>query len=407
MAYRVRACRSFDEVAQAVGAIGHYFGWAPTAEYVEQRSTLLPPERMHAVFEGPTAVAGAGAFTFDMTVPGPVAVPCAGVTVVGTLPTHRRRGFLTRMMRAQLDDVHERGEPIAALFASEETIYGRYGYGLASLRHEMRLPRTRAALRAGSPPRSGQVRLLEHDEALKSFPRLFDRVRSKTPGFHSRSRNWWELRRLQDDPERRPPGAGPLNRALLEIDGRAAGYALYRISQQEEAGRWKGRLRVMEALGLDFRATREIWRFLFEIDWIDEILAWLLPLDHPLMHLVARPDSMNLRTETGLWVRLVDIGAALSARGYAAGGRVTFDVVDDFCPWNAGTWTLADSVARRSSRAADLRLDVTALGATYLGGFSFAQLARAGLVEGVRRGGLARADALFATDRAPWCPELF
>lgn len=407
MAYRVRACRSFEELAQAIGAIGHYFGWSPSAEYVEQRSMLLPPERMHAVFEGSSAVAGAGAFTFDLTVPGPVALPCAGVTVVGTLPTHRRRGLLTRMMRAQLDDVRERGEPIAALFASEEGIYGRYGYGLASLRYEMRLPRARAAVRAGSPPRSGQMHLLEADEALRRLPRVFDRVRRVTPGFYTRSPAWWELRRLQDDPDRRPPGAGPLIRALLELDGRDAGYALYRVSHQEESGRWVGRLRVVEALGTDLDSTREVWRYLFEIDWMDEILAWLLPVDHPLLHLLARPDSMRLRAETGLWVRLTDVGAALSARGYRAGGRVTFEVADAFCPWNEGTWTLEDGVARRSRRAPDLRLDVTALGATYLGGFSFVQLARAGLAQEARRGAAARADALFATDRAPWCPEIF
>lgn len=407
MAYRVRACRSYEELAQAIAAIGHYFGWAPTTEYLEQRSALLPPERMHAVFDGPNAVAGAGAFTFELTVPGPVAVPCAGVTVVGTLPTHRRRGLLTRMMRVQLDDVRERGEPIAALFASEETIYGRYGYGLASLRYELRLPRARAELRAGSPPRSGQVHILEPDEALRRIPRIFDRVRRVTPGFYARPRPWWELRRLHDDPERRPPGAGPLVRVLLELGGRDAGYALYRVSQQEEGGRWVGRLRVIEALGVDLAATREVWRYLLEIDWMDEILAWLLPVDHPLLHLLARPDSMRLRAETGLWVRLVDVGAALSARGYRADGRVTFEVADPFCPWNEGTWTLQDGVARQSRRAVDLRLDVTSLGATYLGGFSFAQLARAGLVEEARRGAAARADALFATDRAPWCPEIF
>jgi predicted acetyltransferase len=407
MAYRVRACRSFDELARAAGAIGHYFGWTPTVEYVEQRAPLLRPERMHAAFDGPDVVAGAGAFTFDLTVPGPAPVPCAGVTMVGTLPTHRRRGLLTRMMRAQLDHVRELGEPIAALFASEETIYGRYGYGLASLQYEMRLPRVQAALRDGAPPRSGQVRLLEHDDALASFPGLFDRVRQTTAGFYSRTRDWWRLRRLLDDPERRPPGGGPLNRALLEIGGRPAGYALYRLVQREEQGHWTRRLHVREALGLDLEAMREIWRFLFEIDWTDEVLAWFLPLDHPLLHLVARPDSLNLRAETGLWVRLVDVGAALSARGYAADGRVTFEVADAFCPWNAGTWTLGDGVARRSRRRPDLRLDVTALGAVYLGGFSFAQLARAGLVEEVSRGGVARAAAMFATDRAPWCPEMF
>jgi predicted acetyltransferase len=311
------------------------------------------------------------------------------------------------MMRAQLDDVRERGEPIAALFASEETIYGRYGYGLASLRHQVTLPRTWAAMRADAPPRVGSVRLIESDEATRVLPRVYERVRKNTPGFLSRSKDWWELRRLRDEPDGRPAGAGPLNFALFELDGRPSAYAIYRLVEREEQGHWTRRLRVSEAIATDVTGMREIWRFLFGIDWVDEIVAWLLPVDHPLMHMVARLDRLDLTVETGLWVRLVDVGAALSARGYAADGRVTFDVRDGFGPWNAGTWTLANGVARRSTRAADLRLDVTALGATYLGGFTFTQLARAGLVEEARRGGLARADAMFATDRAPWCPEIF
>jgi predicted acetyltransferase len=407
MAYRVRACRSPEELALALEPIGHYFGWVPTAEDVERFTKVLGPDRTHAVFEGSQPVAGTGAFTFDMTVPGSVAVPCAGVTIVGTLPTHRRRGLLTRLMRAQLDDVHTRQEPMAALFASEETIYGRFGFGLASLRYEMLLPRLRAALRADTPPRTGSVRLVETDEALRTFPRLYDRIRRERAGFISRSRDWWEIRRLRDDPGGRPPGAGPLNMALYERDSRAAGYALYRVASVPSEGRSKRQLQVIEALGLDLVATREIWRFLLEVDWMEEIWTRLLPVDHPLIHLVARPDSMRLLAETGLWVRLVDVGAALSARGYARDGRVTFDVTDAFCAWNAGTWTLEGGEASRSRRRPDLRLDATALGATYLGGFSFAQLARAGLVEEMSRGSAARADALFATDRAPWCPEMF
>ena len=407
MAYRVRKCRSPEELGKAWGAIGHYFGWVPEPEEVERYARLLPAERTHAVFDDGSIVAGAGALTFDMTVPGPVAIPCAGVTVVGTLPTHRRRGLLTRMMRAQLDDIHGRGEPIAALYASEETIYGRYGYGLASLRQEVRLPRTWAALRADAPASSGAVRLVERDEATRAFPRVYERVRRTTPGFLSRSREWWELRRLWDDPDRRPAGGGPYSYALLEHDGRASAYAFYRLVQREESGQWTRRLHVLEALGADVTGTREIWRFLFGIDWVDEILAWHLAVDHPLMHMVARLDRLDLGVETGLWIRLVDVGAALSARGYSTDGRVTFEVADRFGPWNAGTWTLEGGVARRSQRRPDLRLDVTSLGATYLGGFSFAQLARAGLVEETRRGAAARADAMFATDRAPWCPENF
>jgi predicted acetyltransferase len=407
MAYRVRPCRSLDELGKALGAIGHYFGWIPTEDEVERFSKLLPVERMHAAFDGGDIVGGAGVFPFEMTVPGAV-VPCAGVTVVGVLPTHRRRGILTRMMRAQLDDVRKRGdEPFAALWASEPTIYGRFGYGHASHTYEIRVPRVRAALRAGSPPRTGEVRLVETEEAMKTLPPVYDRVRRTTPGMLSRTREWWELRRLRDDPSRRPPGSGPLNRALFELDGRPRGYALYRIAQAEEDGHWKRRLRVVEAVGEDAVATREIWRFLTELDWTDEILAWLLPTDHPVQHLYARFDQLDMRVGTGLWVDLVDVGASLSARGFRGDGRVTFELVHPFCPWNDGTWTVSDGTAKRSSRRPDVHLDATALGAAYLGGISFGQLARAGLVEEGARGGLARADALFASDRAPWCPEIF
>src|SRR5438105_11399722 len=103
----------------------------PTPERIERFMRVLDHERMHAAWDDGKIVGGAGAFTFEMTVPGGT-VPTAGVTVVGVYPTHRRRGVLRSMMRAQLDDVHERGEPLAALWASEETIYGRFGYGLAS-----------------------------------------------------------------------------------------------------------------------------------------------------------------------------------------------------------------------------------------------------------------------------------
>jgi predicted acetyltransferase len=406
MAYRLRTVRDLDEYIAAIGAIGHYFGWQLTEDEGRSFAKLLPFDRMLAVLEDGVIVGGTGSHLFELTVPGGP-VPCAGVTVVGVLPTHRRRGLLKRMMNTQLADLRGRGEAIACLWASEETIYGRYGYGLASLMTELTLPRVWAGLRADLPERSGGVRLVEHDEALSAFPRVYERARRSSVGFLSRTREWWEEKQLQDAPERRR-GGGPLNRALFELDGRPAGYALYRIAQRVEGGEWKKTVRVNEAVGLDPVATREIWRFLLEIDWTTEIEARLLPIDHPLQLLVARISKAELEVQDALWVRLLDVPAALSARSYAGDGRVTIDVTADpqFAD-NAGRWTIADGEARRSRRRPDVRLDVQALGSAYLGGFTFAQLARAGRVEEASRGGLARADALFRTDAAPWCPEIF
>ena len=193
---------------------------------------------------------------------------------------------------------------------------------------------------------------------------------------------------------------------LLELDGRPAGYAIYRIySHQTE---WKRTLRIQEALGLDPRATREIWRFLLGIDWMDDIQMRLLPVDHELWCLLARPRLLGAKLFDGLWVRPMDVGAALSGRAYAVDGRVTLEIVSDpLFEANVGTWTIADGRARRSSRRPDVRLDVQALGSVFLGGFSFAELARGERVEEAARGGIARADDLFRTDTAPWCPEIF
>ena len=404
MAIRIRTVRNTEELAAALGAIGHYFGWEPTAEQVEPWLSYLPLDRVHAAFEDGTIVGGAGVFPFEMTIPGGP-IPCAGVTVVGVHPTHRRRGILRRMMTAQLEDVRERGEPIASLWASEDTIYGRYGYGPAAQRLDAKMDKVWITLRPGLPPREGQVRLVDKDEARKTIPRLYDAIRRRTTGFILRTPDWWETR-FFDDPEWRRGGAGPMNRALLELDGRPAGYALYRIYQYPTE--WKRSLRVIEAMGVDARATREIFRFLLGVDWMDEIELRMLPVDHPIWHLVSRPRYLRTKLTDGVWVRPVDVGATLSARSYGVDGRVTLEVVSDpLFPDNVGTWTIADGVAKRSSRRPDVRLDVQALGSVYLGGFSFAELARAERVQEAARGGLARADAMFRTDAAPWCPEIF
>lgn len=406
MPARVRTVRDAEEYRAALGCLGHYVGWQATEEEAVRFSRLLPLERAHAAFEDGAIVGATGVMPLELTVPGGP-VPCAGVTIVGVLPSHRRRGLLRRLMDAQLRDVRERGEPLAALWASEETIYGRFGYGMASLTLLLKAERRELGLRAGLPPREGRVRLVGHDEALQGFPRVYERVRRGRPGFLSRSREWWELRQLDDDPERRR-GGGPLHRALLELDGRAAGYALYRVAEEGRGADWRKTVRVREALGVDARATREVWRFLLEIDWMDALEAWLLPVDHPLLLVVARLNKLDAKVVDGLWVRLVDVGAALSARAYAADDHVTLEVTDDpVLPENAGTWTIEGGVARRSRRRPDVRLDVQALGAAYLGGFSFAELARAERVQEASRGGVARADALFRTDAAPWCPETF
>jgi len=401
----VRPAENLDEYQEAFFAIGQYFGQEPSSrEDMERFSRLLPLERMLAGRENGTIVGGAGGFPFEMSVPGG-SVRCAGTTVVGVYPTHRRRGVLRAMMRAHLDDAHERGEPIAALWASEETIYGRFGYGRAAFSGEISLARERVAF--AHPVELGSVaRIVDAADALERFPSIWDALATERPGVHGRSRDWWELRVLRDPPDRRG-GNGPKRFVLFERDGDAVAYAIYRHNMSWDAGSSSGRVYVVEAVGRDAAATAELWRYLLDIDWVATIESSLLPPDHPLFFLLAESRRMRYRMGDSLWVRLLDVGAALSARTYAADEELVFEVTDAFCEWNGGRWRLADGAAERTKASPDLRLDVRELGSAYLGGIAFRQLAQAGLVEESTPGAIDRADSVFRHGLHPWGPEIF
>jgi predicted acetyltransferase len=402
MALEVRPCADMDEFRRAVDVIAQYFGPPVTEERIGRFSRILDIDRMHAAFEDEVIVGGAGAFSFDFAVPGG-ALPCAGVSVVGVYPTHRRRGVLRAMMDVQLLDVHERGEPIAALWASEETIYGRFGYGLASWCGEITVPKEWSAF-AQPLERRGSTRLVSSEDARTLFPPVEDAVGRQRAGMFTRTPEWWELRTLRMPEEE---AATPKRFVVLELGGTTQAYGIYRSHPKFEDAVSKGRLEVLEAFGTTPQATAEIWRFLLDIDWSATVDTELLPPDHPLFLLLAYPRRARYRMYDGLWVRLVDVGAALSDREYAAEGSVVFEVRDAVCPWNEGRWRLEDGAASRTEAAAELALEVDALGSAYLGAVSFAQLRDGGRVEELADGAVLRADALFGWRPLPWCPEIF
>jgi predicted acetyltransferase len=393
-----------EEFPAVVGPIMHYFGRTPTHEFSDRFGPVLPAERIHAAFDNGAVVGSGGAFPFETSVPGGF-VRAAGITLVGVLPTHRRRGILRGLMRAQIEDIHERGEPIAYLWASEDALYGRYGYGVASFSGNIDIPRDRAAYFREFEP-AGTIRFLDPDEALDPFMEIQRRAAAQHPGMFVRTPEWWRSRTFSD-PEWAREGGGEKVRALLELDGRPAAYALYRLHFSAERGVPRGFTNVIEAVGDSPEATREIWRFLLDIDWMERVRAALLPLDHELFLLLREPRRLRFDYRDGLWVRLVDVEAALNARTYKPGEPVTVEVADELCPWNAGMWELGPDGASRTEREPELRLEVSALGSVYLGGFTFGQLARAGRIEVLSDGAPDRADSLFRSDRYPWCPEIF
>ena len=193
--------------------------------------------------------------------------------------------------------------------------------------------------------------------------------------------------------------------AVIELDGEPSAYAIYRVKSEWESGFPKGHVRVVEALAATAAAERELWRFLFGIDLTVRVDSRLDPAS-PLFLMVVDARSLQLRASEGLWLRLVDVGAALEGRSYASDDEVVVELRDAICPWNAGRWRLGRDAAR-TDEPAELELDVSDLACVYLGAFDFSRLAAAERVRELKQGALASADALFRTPRPPYCPEDF
>jgi predicted acetyltransferase len=402
MTIEIRTC-SDDEFAAGISPIWQYFSEEVSEGLIANFRRILPAGRINAAFDGEEAVGSASSYPFQMTIPGGL-VPIAGITLVGVRPTHRRQGILSKLMKQLLEGARERGEVIAAHWVAEEPIYGRFGCGMASINGEIRIDREHTHFRRHWDRLDATQ--VSSERALECFPLVYEKVVPRSLAMLSRTRDWWEIRRLLDDQHDRH-GAGPLLHVLFEREGEPVGYALYRHRTAFVEARSDSTLEVREAIGIDTAATAGVWRYLFDVDLMAHVHAEFIPIDHPLFFLLAEPRRLRYHAQDGLWLRLVDVEAALRARSYASSEQLVLEVADSFCPWNDGCYRIEEGEVSRAKDGADLRLEVRELASAFMGGFSFAQLARAGLVEELRPGGIACADRLFASSPAPWCPEMF
>ena len=407
-----------DELAGFLAVDQHASHGTPLSERAHANLLArLEFDRTLAALDGDTIIGTAGVFSFQMRVPGAMAA-VAGVSLVAVLPSHRRQGILSALMRRQLADVNERDEAVAVLFCSESGIYGRYGYGCASWQTAYRLQPGEGALTPGAPADPGlRLRITELRSARAELAKVYDLALAERPGLYARTEPWWD--RLLADLHSDGGSSRPIRCLLAEDNSGPRGYAVFTSAERwdEDAGLPEGVLDVSEAIAADPAATAALWSNLLSQDLLSEFHARMRPVDDPLLYLLADPRRVRSVVSDGLWIRLVDVRSALTQRHYACPVDVVIEVADELCPQNAGRWRLvaeagaasADfrATCERTTVPADVVLPVRALGAAYLGGTRLTAMAKAGLIAEATPGSLAALSIAMSWEPAPWCPMTF
>ena len=404
MAVEIRAIGP-DEFEAMRRTMGLVFGFDPP-EGEGRFLRVLPLDRTRCGFDGGTMISTSGAFSLEMTVPGGQ-VACGGTTAVAVVPTHRRQGVLREMMSAHLADVKEHGEPIAALWASDSAIYGRFGYGCASICYDFEVePQHTAANRLAPEP--GQSRLIDRKEALAIVPPLYDRLRMGIPGFFARTPEWWEDRSFRESGTS-GGGSTALRYGVVDGDDGISGFASYRINAHWDEGHGSGKVTVHDLFAETPEAWAGIWSLVTNQDLVARAVGGLRPPWDPIFDLLAGTRRARAYRYDALWVRLMDVAAALAARSYSAPLDLVLGVEDPLGDATGSYRLRADSDGAECAPTTDeptVLLDLEDLSAGYMGRPRFRQWARVGRLRGAGDA-LAALDAAFTWDPQPWCPEIF
>ena len=385
--------------------------WAFGSSFSDNRwqvaSAALERDRQLGAFDAGALVGHSACVTHTLTTPGGT-VPAAGVTWVGVQPSHRRRGVMSSLLRRQLADLAESGEPVATLWAAEPGIYGRFGFGVASRRLAVTTP---SGTTLAGPPADG-VTLAFGDvpDLIDDCREAYERLRPSRPGMVTRSREAW-AESSHDDPADRA-GASALRCAVArDADGAATGYAWFRTRPSWKDGTPDGTVEVDEMLTADAGSARALLGVVLDLDLMSRSRFWNLPLDDPLVGLTEHTTRLRAAVLDQLWVRLVRVDDALIARSYTGEVDLDLDNTDETLRRNEGPRRLvADATGAevsRTSAPADVALDTRALAAAYLGDDAPSRALVSGLLIEHSPGAATTLIHALRGTRAPHCPYMF
>ena len=401
MPFEIRAIGA-DEIDDLLVADQRGFGGAPPRPGSSRSWANSELDRTRIAFESGRMVGVSRTYSFELTMPGGAMLPAAAVSWVSVQPTHRRRGVLTQLISALHDDARERGEPAAILTASESSIYGRFGYGVAAWRLALSAERARISF-ARQDDDTGRMRFAARDEAERVLPQIYDRARGTRAGMVTRPDFWWEQVFWDFMVGRAKAHFIAIH---ADADGNDDGYVVYEITGDGSGGLTTDRkLSIIDMQALTPATWIGLWRFVFGVDLIGKVEAFNQPVDDPLRHVVT--DSRWVRVgfvNDHLWLAPLDPAAVLDARTYTVPGRVVIEVrAPDGTHTTVAVEAAADGTGRAvtTGEAADLACGTAVLGMCALGGNRWSELAAAGRVDVRRPEMLATADAMFLATPAP------
>jgi predicted acetyltransferase len=380
----------------------------PHEDLTEIVENVLPTNRTLAAFDGDTIVGTFGGFDLDLTVPGG-SVKMEGTTVVTVFPTHRRMGLLNEMMTQHLENAVVNDYPVAGLWASESGIYGQHGYGIASYAASRTLNGPMFQLREGID--IDRVTRISPERAADLLPPVFDRVCRVTPGMYARHDVWWEQEILRDE-EWMKRGRTKQRIVVHEGPNGTDGYVIYRQkSGESDDGHANGRVIVVEMIAETPRALASLWNYIANIDGCPKVKSWNMPIHDDILAMVREPRRfVTTALFDALWIRILDVEAALSQRTYESDGTVVFSIIDTYRPATDGTYRLTVSggmgTCERTDAPATLDIDIDVLGALYLGGGDLPGYVSADRIRGPSAE-IATLHSIMSTMQDPWCNQVF
>lgn len=335
------------------------------------------------------------------------AIPVAGVNSIGTLPIYRRRGYVRKVHKAHFELLHEKGEqPIAILYASMAAIYQRYGYAVTSTYNTYNVePRY---LQFSFPQVTpGTFREVGDDE-FGLLVDLYRRFRADKIGYIHRSRDQWNY-----DIMNQPPAGGILNKFVYEEDSEPLGYVIYTVDHIREAGprRPNHRIIIRDLIWLTSSAYRAVWEYFASMDLAGYISWRRVPPDDPLPHVLLEPRMLNMTSHDGLMGCIVDVEQSMPKRGYSEEGELTFEIVDELCPWNQGRWKLETSITgssiSRTREGPQLVMPISTMAMLVFGQISASEAARMGRLDVNEDSSLSLWDKVMRTKYRPFCADYF